>query len=69
MKIQTDAIKGVEPLLSEDEAIRALGLHHRPNPKASIRWLVRTGRLQAKRVTRSVFAYPVSEVRRFIASL
>ena len=43
-----------ERLLSEEEAIAYLGLHTRPNPKGSLRWLMRTGKVAYVKLARGI---------------
>ena len=38
-------MNGHKGLLTEEEAIEFLGLSARPNPKGSLRWLMRTGKV------------------------
>ena len=54
------------PLLSEQQVIERLCLQGRPNPKASVQWLRRSGKLGFVRIGRGIHAYPESEVQRFI---
>lgn len=42
----------MEQLLTEGQAIDALGLTDRPNPKGALRWLIRTKRLGCVRLGR-----------------
>jgi len=44
-------------LLSESEAIEVLGLTDRPNPKGSLRWLMRTGKLAHVRLARGIYGF------------
>jgi len=53
-------------LLTEAEAIDRLALGDRPNPVASIRWLVRVGRLKAVRIGRGILRYHPDDVAQFI---
>jgi len=46
-----------EPLLSESEAVDALGLSDRKNPKGSLRWLMRTGRVAYVRLGRGIVGF------------
>ena len=52
----------VEPLLSETEAAEVLGLSDRKNPKGSLRWLMRTGRLAYVRLARGVYGFRREDV-------
>jgi hypothetical protein len=45
------------PLLGENEAIEALGLSGRPNPKGALRWLMRTRRLAYVRLARGMYGF------------
>jgi len=56
----------LEPLLSEAEAIRALGLQDRTKPGSSLRWLIRTGRLPAVRLARGVISFHSADIRNLI---
>jgi len=53
-------------LLSESEAIRALGLQDRQNPKGALRWLVRMKRIPAVRIGRGILSFHPSDVQTFI---
>jgi len=55
-----------EPLLSESEAAEALGLSDRPNPKGSLRWLMRTGRLGYVRLARGVYGFRREDITKCI---
>ena len=55
-----------ERLLTEDEAIDALGLHDRPNPKGALRWLVRVGNLGCVRVARGILRFRPVDIAAFI---
>jgi len=48
---------GIERLVSEQEAIDALGLGDRPNPKGALRWLMRTRRLGYVRLGRGIYGF------------
>ena len=54
------------PLLTETQVIKILGLQDRPKPKASIKWLRRSGQLGFVRIGRGIYTYPEEEVRRFM---
>ena len=56
----------VGPLLSEKQVIERLGLQDRKKPKASLKWLRRSGQLGFVRIGRGIHAYPESEIQRFI---
>ena len=45
------------PLLTEDEAIAVLGLHARRNPRGSLRWLMRTKKLDYVRLAKGIYGY------------
>ncbi|HUU92561.1 MAG TPA: hypothetical protein VM238_15285 [Phycisphaerae bacterium] len=51
-----------ERLLSESEAIEALGLTDRPNPKGSLRWLMRTRKVAYVRLARGVHGFRRSDL-------
>lgn len=46
-----------ERLLSEEEAIEALGLSARPNPKGSLRWLMRPRKLAYVKLARGIYGF------------
>ena len=51
-----------EGLLSESEAVEVLGLTDRPNPKGSLRWLMRTGKLGYVRLARGIYGFRRSDL-------
>jgi len=53
-------------LLTEAEAIDRLALGDRPNPKSTIRWLVRTHKLSAVRIAKGILRYDPADLQRFI---
>ena len=55
-----------ERLLSETQAIEALGLSDRPNPKGSLRWLVRKKCLPVVRIGKGILRFRPSDIARFI---
>ena len=55
-----------ERLLSEQEAIEALGLAGRPKPLASLRWLMRAGRLGYVRLGRGIYGFRRQDLADFI---
>lgn len=59
---------GQERLLSEDEAVEYLALGNRRNPKGSLRWLMRTGRVAYVRLARGIYGFRRGDLDRFIAS-
>ncbi len=44
-------------LLSDDEAIEALGLGSRPNPKSSLQWLRRQKRIAYVQLGKGIYGY------------
>ena len=58
----TGRVTTFERLLSESEAIEALGLTERPNPKGSLRWLMRTGKLAYVRLARGIYGFRRSDL-------
>jgi hypothetical protein len=44
-------------LLSEAEAIEALGLKDRKNPRSALRWLMRTRKLGYVRLARGIYGF------------
>lgn len=62
-------ICGIEVLLSEQEAIEALGLHGRRNPGGALRHLVRMRRLRALKHGRGMLAFTQGEIQRYLAEL
>ena len=57
-----------ERLLSEDEAIEVLGLQGRRNPKGSLRWLMRTGKLAYVRLARGVYGFRRGDLQTLVNS-
>ncbi len=54
-----------EPLLSEDQAIEALGLFDRPNPSGALRWLIRTKKLGCVRLGR-ILRFKPTDIHQFV---
>lgn len=57
---------GYERLLTEDEAVQALGLGDRKNPKGALRWLCRTKRLAYVAIGRGIRRYRPADLNAFI---
>jgi len=57
-----------ERLLSEDEAVEYLALGTRRNPKGSLRWLMRTGRVAYVRLGRGIHGFRQRDLDACIAS-
>lgn len=57
-----------ERLLSEDEAVEVLGLRGRRNPKGSLRWLMRTGKLAYVRLARGVYGFRRDDLQALVNS-
>ena len=57
---------GYEKLLTEDEAIDALGLGARPNPLGALKWLVRTKRLSVVRIGRGIMRFRPQDIADFV---
>lgn len=53
-------------LLPEQDAIDYLGLHTRDNPKSSLRWLMRSGRLAYIRLAKGVYGFRQADLDSFI---
>ena len=53
-------------LLPEQDAIDYLGLHTRGNPKGSLRWLMRSGRLAYVRLAKGVYGFRQADLDTFI---
>ena len=53
-------------LLPEQDAIDFLGLHTRDNPKGSLRWLMRSGRLAYVRLAKGIYAFRQADLDSFI---
>jgi len=53
-------------LLTEAEAIELLGLGDRPNPKAALRWLVRTRRVAHVDLARGIRRFKASDLAEYI---
>lgn len=70
VRIMKDALKmNTQPqgrLLPEQDAIEYLGLHTRDNPKGSLRWLMRSGRLAYIRLAKGVYGFQQTDLDRFI---
>ena len=60
--------KSFDRLIPELEAIEMLALNHRPNPKASLRWLMRARKLPYVKLGRGIFAFRQSDIGNFIES-
>lgn len=57
---------GYEKLLTEDEAIDALGLGDRPNPLGALKWLVRMKRLSVVRIGRGIMRFRPQDISDFV---
>ena len=57
---------GYEKLLTEGEAIDALGLGVRPNPLGALKWLVRTKKLSVVRIGRGIMRFRAQDLSDFI---
>ena len=57
---------GYEKLLTEDEAIDALGLGVRPNPLGALKWIVRTKKLSVVRIGRGIMRFRPQDISDFI---
>lgn len=57
---------GRSRLLTETEAIECLSLNDRPNPKGSLRWLMRMRRIPYVRVARGIYRFHRSDLDAFI---
>jgi len=55
-------------LLSEQEAIDYLGLHTRPNPQGSLRWLMRVHRLAYVKLAKGINGFKRADLDEFIAA-
>ena len=64
MSLQSNV--GYEKLLTEDEAIDALGLGARPNPLGALKWLVRTKKLSVVRIGRGIMRFRAQDLSDFI---
>ena len=64
--MKLDAHLGYESLLTEQQAIDALGLGDRPNPNGAIKWLTRTKRLPYVRIGRGIVCFRPVDVAAFI---
>ena len=62
----SDKGSGFGRLLSEDEAIEYLGLGARPNPKGSLRWLMRIKRLAYVRLAKGIYGFRRADLDEFI---
>lgn len=56
----------LEALLTEQEAIEALGLADRPNPRGALRWLLRTKQLAHVRLGRGVLGFRKADIAQFV---
>ena len=59
---------GCDRLIPENEAIEMLGLNERPNPKGSLRWLMRTRRLAFVKLARGIVGFRPSDIQDFVDS-
>lgn len=70
MRMQTDSFEirnpGYEKLLTEAEAVDALGLGVRPNPAAALRWLIRVHKLPVVRLGRGILRFKPNDLAAFI---
>ncbi len=57
---------GYEKLLTEDEAIDALGLGVRPNPLGALKWLIRRKKLSVVRIGRGIMRFRVEDISEFV---
>ena len=57
---------GFEKLLTEDEAIDALGLGVRPNPLGALKWIVRTKKLSVVRIGRGIMRFRAQDISDFV---
>lgn len=64
--IKLPVVTGYEKLLTETEAIDALGLGDRPNPGGALRWLCRMRRLTYIDVARGIRRFRAADVREFL---
>ncbi|MDM8008615.1 MAG: hypothetical protein QUV05_20950 [Phycisphaerae bacterium] len=55
-----------EMLLTEQDAIEALGLADRKNPTGALRWLIRNKRLGCVRVARGIVRFRPCDIQDFI---
>lgn len=65
-QMEQTAGPGFERLLSEQEATEVLGLGARPNPKGSLRWLMRTRKLAYVRLARGIHGFRPADLTAFI---
>ena len=66
LKPPNDRLTVYESLLSETQIIDLLGLTDRPNPKGSLRWLIRKKSLPVVRIGKGILRFRPSDVARFI---
>ncbi len=59
---------GFDRLISEKEAVEMLALDDRPNPKGTLRWLMRARRLAYVRLARGVIGFRPSDIQDYINS-
>ena len=64
MSLQSNV--GYEKLLTEDEAIDALGLGVRRNPLGALKWLVRTKRLSVVKIGRGIMRFRPQDISDFV---
>ena len=64
--VKFSAANTYERLLSEDEALRLLGLDQRPNPKGALRWLIRTRKLAYVKLARGIMGFRRDDLMAFI---
>lgn len=51
-----------ERLLTEAEAVEALGLSDRPNPAGALRWLIRVGKLKRIELGRGIISFRPADI-------
>ena len=59
---------GFDRLISEKEAVEMLALNDRPNPKGTLRWLMRARRLAYVKLARGVIGFRPSDIQDYINS-
>lgn len=66
MHMQRPSSTGYERLLTENEAIDALGLTDRRNPRGALRWLIRVKKLGCVRLGRGILRFRPDDIARLI---
>ena len=64
----SNVIAGFDRLISEKKAVEMLALNDRPNPKGTLRWLMRARRLAYVKLARGVIGFRPDDIQDYINS-